>query len=790
MRRMSPAILALLVATAHAAEDTSAEAAVVERVEVQQNQFLPADTLLFYVSTRAGERYDELRLRDDFRRLWNTGFLDDLRLDVRDGATGKIATFVVQERKRVQIVDYRGHQAVSTGAIEDRLKEKEAGLRLDGFYDPSRARRVEGEIRALLLEKGRPFATVRHDVKSLGAAAVQVSFTVDEGPRALVRSVEFTGNQAFSDRTLRRRMKRVKPRSFWNLGWLTGRNRYTEEKWAEDAESVREHYLDHGYVTATLGRPVVTYEDGRAGFLRRKPVKWARIQVPVSEGLPYRVGTLAFSGLTVFKEEEVRRLFKLEPGQLYSDKRLRKGYDKLRDAYGAQGYFQWTPLTRRVPDEARKTVDVTLSMEEDKRYYVGRIRFAGNHTTRDKVLRREVFLNEADVFNTEALKLSIRRINQLGYFKPIESAPQLSPSAQGDDRIDVTFKVEEQNRNQFTLGGGVSGLEGTFVNASFQTSNFLGLGETLTLAAQSGARSNNYQVAVTEPYLFDRPITAGLDLFSRKNDYLTDGNVLGYSQVRTGSSVTTGLPLRRFTRLFASYTYEVIDTAVRDDLATSTGAGGDGAPVFDPFADAGRSRQSRLAPSVVHNTVDNPYLPRSGQRLSASVQLAGGPLGGTVSYWKPTFEAVAYLPHTRRTALGLRAEAGYVRPFGETAALPYYERFFLGGETQIRGVNVRTVSPVDAQNRALGGNKYLLFNAEYYFDVGGPLRFLLFYDAGESYSEGQGFYWKTLRSSTGAELRFLMPVLNVPFRLIYAWNANRDFFQPRTTFKFAVGTTF
>src|SRR5512134_1846832 len=152
---------------------------LVERVVIARSQFLQPETLLFYVSTKAGDRYDELRLRDDFRRLWNTGFLDDLRLDVKDGATGKIATFTVQERKRVQVVDYRGHRAVSTSAIEDRLKEKELALRLDGFYDPARARRVEAEIQALLLEKGRPFAAVKHEARSLGAAAVQVSFTID-----------------------------------------------------------------------------------------------------------------------------------------------------------------------------------------------------------------------------------------------------------------------------------------------------------------------------------------------------------------------------------------------------------------------------------------------------------------------------------------------------------------------------------------------------------------------------------------------------------------------------------
>jgi outer membrane protein insertion porin family len=443
-------------------------------------------------------------------------------------------------------------------------------------------------------------------------------------------------------------------------------------------------------------------------------------------------------------------------------------------------------------------VDVTLAMEEDKRYYVGKITFTGNTTTRDKVIRREVYLNESDVFNTEALKLSIRRINQLGYFKPMEGVPELGPSTLGEDRIDVTFKVEEQNRNQFTFGGGVSGLEGTFLNASFSTANFLGLGETVQLSAQAGARTKNYQLAVTEPYLFDRPITAGFDLYSRKIDYLTSANVVGYSEVRTGASVTGGLPVGRrgFLHLYSGYTYEVIDTAILDSvkagLTTSlTGlTGNPGEPTFSPFLDAGRHPESRISPSLVYNTVDSPYTPRRGMRFTGSTIFAGGPLGASINYVKPDFEGIVYIPHLKKTALGLRTEVGWIHPYGDTRQLPYYQRFFLGGETQIRGVNIRTVGPVDTQNRAVGGNKFFLFNAEYYFDVFGPLRVLLFYDAGQAFAEGKNLNLRQLRNSTGAELRFNMPVLNVPFRLIYAFNLARDVFQPAHTFKFAVGTTF
>jgi outer membrane protein insertion porin family len=603
-----------------------------------------------------------------------------------------------------------------------------------------------------------------------------------------VKQIEFVGNEKFSDGKLRHQMKKIKQRGFWNMTWLLGKTTYTPEKWSGpegDQKRLEDFYLNHGYVTASVGSPKVSYIDEKGG---KKPSRGIRLEIPVSEGDQYRIGEVKFEGMTVFKPELVLPIFKLQTGDVYKESKIKKGFDKLRDAYGSQGYFQWTGRPERKPDPKRKVVDVTLTMDEDKKYYVGKIVFTGNTTTRDKVIRREVFLNEGDLFNTEALKLSIRRINQLGYFKPMEGVPELGPSSIGEDRIDVTFKVEEQNRNQFTFGGGVSGLEGTFINASFSTANFLGLGETFQISAQSGRRTKNYQIAITEPYLFDRPITAGIDLYSRKLDYLTALNVVGYSEVRTGASLTTGFPLGRFTHLFPSYTYEVIDTAGLSSLlnTATTGTTTTGEPIFAPFLDDGRHVESRLGPSLVYNTVDNPYTPRKGARLAASGVVAGGPLGGGINYFRPDGEAVLYIPHLRKTALGLRAEAAWISPYGKTRTLPYYQRYFLGGETQIRGVNIRTVGPVDAKNQAIGGNKFALFNAEYYFDVGGPLRLLLFYDAGQAFAEKQNINLRQLRNSTGVELRFIMPVLNVPFRLIYAFNLNRDAFQPARTFKFAV----
>jgi outer membrane protein insertion porin family len=802
--------VALLVPLLAAASDARAQAPgpVIERIEILNNQYLQPETLLFYVSTKPGDAYDEARLRQDFRRLWDTGFLEDLRLEVLDSPRGKLVRFHVTERKRIQIVDFRGSKELNSSTIEDELKKRDATIKLDTFYDLSKARRIESIIREMLAAKARPFASVKHDTKAIGGAGLQVSFVIDDGPKAKIKEIGFSGNEVFADGKLRGQMKKIKQPGFFNLSWLGGKTTYTEEKWLGgeadprgDKGRLEDFYLNNGYVEARIGQPKISYTDGKSGLFKKKPVKWMHIEIPVEESDQYRIGEVNFEGLTVLKEEFVRPMFKTGPGDVYNESRFRKAFEKLRDVYGSLGYFQWTAQPLKKPDPEKKVVDVTVKMEEDQQYFVGRIGFTGNETTRDKVIRREIYLNEGDVFNTEALKLSIKRVNQLGYFKPMEAAPDIRQSPEAENKVDVTFKVEEQNRNQFTFGGGVSGLEGTFLNASFSTTNFLGAGETFQVYVQTGRRTKNYQLAITEPYFLDRPITAGIDLFKRKITYYSYANVAGYTQDSTGMSLVTGLPVGRWTRAFVNYTYEVIKLSELDPADATDpffqGVGGASAgPVFDPLfsGDFGRREESRITPNLVYNTVDNPWSPRSGMRHTLTFQIAGGPLGGTVNYLRPNAEAIVYIPHTRRTALGMRAEAAMIKPYSDTRVLPLYQRYFLGGETQVRGYNIRTIGPVDSSGRALGGNKFFLFNAEYYLDIIGPLRALAFFDAGQAFLEGDPIRLEELRISYGVEARFIMPVLNVPFRLIYAVNPNRtpyeELYTPERTFKFAVGTTF
>jgi len=782
---------------------------VIERIEIANNQFLQKETLLFYVSSRVGDPFDERKLREDFKRLWDTGFLNDLRVEAVDGPRGKVVTFVVEERRRIQIVDYRGSKELTQSTIEDELKKRDAQVKMDTFYDPVKARKVEAIIKEMLAAKGYPFGSVKHEAKNIGASGQQLSFVIDQGPKAKVHEIAFDGNEVFSDDKLRGRMKKVKQPGFFNLSWLGGKTTYTEDKWLGGSDDPRgdrgrieDYYLDHGYVTARVGQPKISYTDGKSGFFKKKPVKLMKLDIPVSEGAQYKMGTLKFEGLTVLKEDFVRSFFKMPEGSVYNDSRFKKAYEKLRDVYGSLGYFQWTGGTERKPDAERHVVDVTVRMEEDKQYFLGKLTFTGNDSTRDKVIRREIYMNEGDVFNTEALKMSIKRVNQLGYFKQMESAPDIRPSEEADNKVDVSFKVEEQNRNQFTFGGGVSGYEGAFINASFSTTNFLGAGETFQVYVQSGSRTKNYSLSVSEPYFLDRPITAGADIFKRKITYYSYANVAGYTQESTGLSLVGGFLVGKWSRAFLNYTYEVIKLSEADPADITNpflpGAGQiTTGPTYDPllFGDYSDRTESRITPNLVYNTVDNPYTPRAGMRHTLTFMFAGGPLGGTVNYYRPSVETIFYLPVKRKMALGLRAEVALIQQYGDTQILPYYQRYFLGGETQVRGYDIRSIGPVDSQGRVLGGNKFGLFNAEYYFDIFGPLRFLLFFDAGQAFLEGDPIRVQDFRISTGAEARFIMPVLNVPFRLIYAWNPNRQTFYeklytPYSTFKFAVGTTF
>lgn len=779
----------------------------IEKIEIRGNSVVDSDTYLFHLTQKVGDPYDRDQAIADFHRLWDTGFLDDLKLEVTDGEQGKIVTYIVVERPRVEALDFVGSKELSGNDISEKLTKEKAEIPVDSFYDPAKVVKAENVIRSMLVDKGRTDGTVSSHVEALDAGGVKIVFDIKDEQKIRIRTVKFDGIDHFTNWELRWAMKKTRESHLFSA--LMGGSTYTEDQYAEDIEKVREVYLDNGYVDVSFGPPEMDYQDGYSRFLFWKsPKRWLDLTIPVVEGKQYRIGNITVEGAKVFPDRFIKTFFKMQPGQIYDESKVTKGIESLRDLYGARGYVQFTGFPIKKPVADSNVVDVTINLNEDKQYFVNKIEFKGNTTTRDKVIRREMWLNEQDVMNMELLKMSIRRINQLGYFQPIEQ-PDIQPVEGEDNKLNVTLKLAEQNRNQFTFGGGVSGLEGAFINLAFSTTNFLGRGETASFSLQTGSRTRNFQIGLTEPYFLDMPITVGFDVFKRTL------KLPQFTRQDTGGSLTWGIPVKRFTRLFLNYNYSVIITSEPDpnlkltvyDLYTN--------PIYyDPrlYGIQGNFTQSKISPSFIHNTTDNPLYPFRGKRYTASFDVAGGILGGTVNYYKPTIEGVWYLPVTRKTNFGFRVMASWLEGFGATrvvdpqvdangnlildvqqTGIPYYERFFLGGENQIRGYDIRTVGPRSSDGLFIGGNKMLLFNMEYYIPLAGPLRAVLFFDAGQAYAENTPWGFSMLhdlRTSTGAEMRFFVPMLNVPFRLIWAYNPHRDAFQPATAFRFGIGTTF
>jgi outer membrane protein insertion porin family len=831
---------------------------------VPENVFtvVPHETYLYYIRTRPSDAPNakwvpynaatEASLLADFDRLFATPFIDDLRIEVLDttypnGVIGKHVIFLIEERRRIKIVDYIGSKEVATSDIEAKLKELNIELRLDSPIDDAVVRRVAGVVKGLYAEKGYQYATVTPTTKPAdgGPKLVHLSFNVNQGPKVKIREVVFDGNNEVSDGELRKQMKENRSRGF--LGFITGGGTYQEAKFADDAQALQSYFRNKGYVRAQVGQPQMeAIEDSADGKTR-----WIRLRIPVDEGKRYKIKSISVAGNDNLPTPAVLSVFtKVKVGDYYSDKPIRKGYDELQKFYGSQGFWEFTMVPDLAPNDVDKVtgepvtgftgepeVDLVFSIEEGTRYFLNRLTFAGNTTTRDSVIRREMRLVEGGVFNMESLKFSIRRLNQLGYFKPLESedSVKIEKTPNADGKVDVRLKFEEQNRNQLSFGAGISQFEGFFGQLGFQTSNFLGRGETLSISAQKGSQARNYQLAFTEPFLFDRPITAGIDLYSRQVNYLFQ-----FTQGSTGANVLFGFPVKSWSRFFVGYSIENVSVSNISPLYDNPDVLLNNPILAESLLknSGGKRVISKISPSIIYNTINEPIFPSNGTKYTASLDIAG--LGGDTSFVRGRLEGTWYIPVTNRTSFGVRMQGEWVRPYGDTTTLPIFEKLVLGGEYSIRGFDIRSIGTRDTRSGlVLGGNKTLLFNAEYMINVGGPVRLVFFYDAGQVRDVGQKFVWKetifetvppaapllsdptqsgiltpvgqtpgqptqqaigqtyAFKTSLGSEIRFFMPVLNVPFRLIFAYNPQRgNIFnnnlirQPKFTFRFAVGTTF
>ena len=482
--------------------------------------------MLARLFSRQNDLYDPLVVERDFNSLWNTGYFEDVRIERVDTPKCVQLVIYVREKPTIREINYKGLNAVTQSDVLERFKKAKVPLSVESQYDATKITRAEVVLKDLLAEHGHQFATVTPEIKTIPPASVAITFKIKEGPTVKVGKIEFQGNNSLNDRTLRGAMRNLKPIGIPHsiiLENLFART-FDASKLDEDTERVRQAYRDRGYFKAQTSEPTTHVRDaGGLNPFTLRPSKGKRIDIlmPVEEGERYKLGGITFTGNKAAPNTKaLRAQFAQKDGEWFNATMFSKGLDQLRKAYGSLGYINMVgnPVPRI--DEAKKLIYLDIDIDEGKQFYVSRIEFTGNTITRDKVIRRELLLEEGQVYNSQLWELSILRLNQLNYFETLK-AEQDSESRQNadDGTVDLLLKLKEKGKNSIGLNGGISGLSGTFIGLNYETNNFLGLGETLSVQANVGDLSRKLSFGFTEPYLRNKPISVGAQVFTTKYDY-------------------------------------------------------------------------------------------------------------------------------------------------------------------------------------------------------------------------------------------------------------------------------
>jgi outer membrane protein insertion porin family len=701
---------------------------IIEAIEFRGSRRVPQETLRGLIVTHKGDVYNEDTLRRDFQALWNTGRFDDIRLETEPGATGIIVRFVVTERPVVRTIKYEGAKSVTVSEILDRFKERKVGLSVESQYDPNKVQRAAVVLKELLGERGRQFAKVEPDIRRIPPSSLEVIFNVDEGPKVKVGKINIVGNKVFTQKEVIRAMKNTHPIGIPHSIFLENLfdKTFDKSKLEEDGERVRDAYQQKGYWEAKAYDPTVTLRDtggsvsGHHIWLIKpnKPGKAADIKMQVEEGAQFRLHQINYVGVKLFRTPELlsKTFFGMDVGDVFSTQKLRKGLENMRKAYGDFGYIDFVPEPQIDKVAGTNTIDLTLTADEGKQFFIRRIDFQGNTTTRDKVIRREILLNEGDLFSQRLWDASILRLNQLGYFEVLKEneAYTLNRNPQSNT-VDVTLKVKEKGKNSIGLNGGVSGIAGSFLGFNYSTNNFLGLGETLSLSAQLGTRMRDVSLGFTEPYFLDRPLQLGFVVYIREFLYdqgreqsilvgqnltafynaLGTANVLNYNQKSRGFSVSGSYPIKRsFARWGLSYGYDDSTIITKSQGAQTYFSYINFQGVSGPNALAG-IKTSHIIPSYSYNSKNHPLTPTQGKSLFISTEFAGSFLGGNVNTVKPTldFQYFHRSPKWKNNVFAYHLLSSFLTGYGGKVAPPF-ARQYIGGEQDIRGFDFYSVSPI------------------------------------------------------------------------------------------------
>jgi outer membrane protein insertion porin family len=645
-------------------------------------------------------------------------------------------------------IDFQGNKEIET----DTLKEKitiAPGAIANYFL-------IKDNVESILSHyqsEGFFHVTVLPVIREVSEDAVSITFQIDEGPEVKIKKITIEGNQYVSDKEIKKTMKTKKR---WFLSFLTGSGIYKKEDMSADLERVKVLYHSKGFIDVTVSDPELTL-----GPKRKK----LYIKFSVSEGEQYSVGEVAFSGNTVFDSSKLYEQVETASGRIFNRTALRSDIDMVLDLYTEKGYATADMRPKIEVKREEKLVNINFFIVEGDIFRIGQIKISGNTKTRDKVIRREMRLDEGDIYNSQLLKRSYQRITNLNYFETIELNPR--PLVR-EKMIDIDLNVKEKMTGMITIGGGYSSIDKFIVTGEINQTNLFGKGLYLKLKADLSAVRTNYNLSITDPWFMDRPISASFNVYNEEFEFPD------YDKKATGGSIGFGKELSEYVRGNITYRLEDVEITNIEEGASSI--------VKDQ---EGQRITSSISPSLWRDTRDNHLDPTRGSKNTIYTTVAG--LGGDNYFVKSLFDSLWYFPFKWGTTFSLRGRIGYANGFSGRD-LPLYERFYVGGINTVRGLGFGEAGPRDENGEVIGGEQELIFNAEFIFPIEKNIRLkgVVFFDAGKSDDSFKDVI--DLRTTAGAGGRWMSPF--GPIRIEWGYNIDKKIDEGSSKIEFAMGGVF
>ena len=696
---------------------------IVTGLSVTGETSMNPEEILAVVRQRKGEPLSDSVTNEDLKRIWKLGRFQDVSLDTEPGPGGRGVEVIYQvvERPSVEDVRFFGNKAISDGTLKDK-----AGIEAKDPLDQDKIAAAVRAIQSEYKDKNYYAAQVTEDTKpGTKPGLVVVNFRVDEGDKMEIEQINVTGNKVLTSDQITGAMKDTQV-----AGWFTGGS-YDPDKVFDDYDNVLKLYAQNGYVKARIdgvdqdewgdqGRDVVrnstTFDEANMRI---------ELRLKIEEGPQYHLASVGFTGNTLFTEKQLRDAMPSlrTKDHVFDQDAWNTDIQHLRDMYSAKGYIYASVDPEYTWDDATGTVSARIVVQESSIAYIEEIRIRGNEVTKDHVIRRVLILKPGDPFNSDQVNADRMRIYNLGYFEQVTVDTQ--PGSEMDKLI-LIFDVTERKTGTLSVGAGYSSVEGLVGFLQVSQNNLFGNGQSVSAQWNFGSETNSYSLSFTEPWLFDKPVSLGVDLFSTQED--SAYNTQGFNLQSTGGALRSGYSfLGTPYKITGSYRYQ---TDIISDVQGSIIG-----------IDQGTTHLSVITPGISRDTRDNIFSPSWGSLNTLSVEVAGGYLGGDDAFVKPVYDSRVFFDTPvlfgqdwmSKFVLGLHGRLGWAVTYsdgGAASAVPTSEAFFMGGTDSVRGYDERSLGA-----SGVGGGTYeLLTNVEYGFHPIPPVELHVFYDSGNTWN--------------------------------------------------------